>query len=144
VHKNNVSRRGKLESNLSETVRIASRVQKGVQSGRSSYVEMRALARLTSRNVLAKVHRIQADVKNDDNLHALLKEVGAHLSEGYVDVLTPNGIIREDKLDTLLSLDADIVICLDTIVEDQKHQESENVLQKLVEERKKFVAALKV
>ncbi|AIF83536.1 hypothetical protein NTE_01472 [Candidatus Nitrososphaera evergladensis SR1] len=142
MHKNNVRRRGKLESNLAETVRIASIVQKGVESGRSSYVEMRALARLTSQNVRAKVHKIQAGLGKDDGLNALLKDVATGMSEGYADVLTPNGIIRDDRLDTLLSLDSDIVTCLGIIAKDRQ-KEAEDVLMGLVEERKKFVAALK-
>ncbi|MEO9363598.1 MAG: hypothetical protein ABI348_06825 [Nitrososphaera sp.] len=142
MHKNNVRRRGKLESNLAETVRIASIVQKGVESGRSSYVEMRALARLTGQNVRAKVRKIQAGLKKDDSLNALLKGVATDLSEGYSDVLTPNGIVRDDKLDTLLSLDSDIVTCLEIIAKDRQ-KEAEDVLKGLVEERKKFVAALR-
>ncbi|AIC14343.1 hypothetical protein [Nitrososphaera viennensis] len=148
MHKNNVRRRGKLESNLAETVRMASIVQKGVESGRSSYVEMRALARLTGQNVRAKVHKIQASLKKDDNdsgssLKALLKTLATDMSEGYADVLTPNGIIRDDKLDALLSLDSDIVTCLKIIAAKDSPKEAEDVLKGLVEERKKFVAALR-
>jgi hypothetical protein len=143
VHKNNVRRRGKLEGNLAETVRIASIVQKGVESGRSSYVEMRALARLTSQNVRTKVHKIQSGLKKDDSLNILLKGVATDLSEGYPDVLTPNGIVRDDKLDTLLSLDSDIVMCLEIIATKDRQKEAEDVLKGLVEERKKFVAALR-
>lgn len=145
MHKNNVRRRGKLESNLGETVRIASIVQKGVQSGRSSYVEMRALARLTGQNVRAKAHKIQVglDKKDDCNLDALLKSLAADVSsEGYPDVLTPNGIVRDDKLDALLSLDSDIVTCLGIIAKGRT-KEAEDALKELVEERKKFVAALR-
>lgn len=143
MHKNNVRRRGKLEGNLAETVRIASIVQKGVESGRSSYVEMRALARLTSQNVRTKVHKIQAGLKKDDSLNILLKDVATDMSEGYPDVLTPNGIVRDDKLDTLLSLDSDIVMCLEIIATKDRQKEAEDVLKGLVEERKKFVAALR-
>jgi hypothetical protein len=144
VHKNNVRRRGKLESNLSETVRIASIVQKGVERGRSSYVEMRALARLTGQNVRAKVHKIQAGLKkDDDSLNVLLKGLATDMSEGYSDVLTPNGIVRDDKLDTLLWLDSDIVTCLGIIIAKDRTKETEDALKGLVEERKKFVAALR-
>lgn len=144
MHKNNVRRRGKLESNLSETVRIASIVQKGVERGRSSYVEMRALARLTGQNVRAKVHKIQAGLKkDDDSLNVLLKGLATDMSEGYSDVLTPNGIVRDDKLDTLLWLDSDIVTCLGIIIAKDRTKETEDALKGLVEERKKFVAALR-
>ena len=142
MHKNNVRRRRKLESNMPETVRIASIVQKGVQSGRSSYVEMRALARLTSQNVRAKAHLVQSSLKKDDSLNAVLKTLPIEMYEGYADVLTPNGNVRDDKLDALLSLDSDIVTCLGIIVKDRS-KEAENTLKDLVQERKKFVDALR-
>ncbi len=142
MHKNNVRRRRKLESNLSETVRIASIVQKGVETGRSSYVEMRSLARLTSQNVRAKAHLIQSSLKKDDPLNVVLKNLATEMYEGYTGVLTPNGNVMDDKLDTLLSLDSDIVTCLGIIAKDLS-KEAEETLKELVQERKKFVGALK-
>jgi hypothetical protein len=143
VYKNNVRRRGKLPNNFSEIVRIASIVQKGMDSGRSSYVEMRALARLTGQNIRAKIHKIQAGLKKEDSLYVLLGGLTTDLSKGYTDVLTPNGIVRDDKLDALLSLDSDIVICLDMIIANEGTEETESALRELVEERKNFVACLR-
>lgn len=143
MHKNNVRRRGKLQNNFAETVRIASIVQKGMDSGRSSYVEMRALARLAGQNVRAKVHKIQACLQKEDSLNALLEGLATDLSKGYSDVLTPNGIVRDDKLDALLSLDSDIVISLDLIIANGRTKETEDALKELVDERKKFVACLR-
>lgn len=142
MHKNNVRRRRKLESNLSETVRIASIVQKGVETGRSSYVEMRSLARLTSQNVRAKAHLIQSSLKKDDPLNPVLKNLATEMYEGYTDVLTPNGNVIDDKLDTLLSLDSEIVTCLGITAKDRT-KDAEETLKELVQERKKFVGALK-
>lgn len=142
VHRNNVRRRRKLEGNLSETVRIASIVQKGVDTGRSSYVEMRALARTTNRNLRPKVRAI---LEYLDDL--TIKGLPAEMSEGYTDVLTPNGNVREDKLDRLLSMDADIVMFLGIIESELKNKsspsESLKALKELVQERKKFVDALR-
>jgi hypothetical protein len=143
VYKNNVRRRGKLPNNFSEIVRIASIVQKGMDSGRSNYVEMRALARLTGQNIRAKIHKIQAGLKKEDSLYVLLGGLTTDLSKGYTDVLTPNGIVRDDKLDALLSLDSDIVICLDMIIANEGTEETESALRELVEERKNFVACLR-
>ena len=143
MHRNNIRRRRKLESNLGETVRIASIVQKGVNTGRSSYVEMRALARTTHRNLRPKVRAIVEFSKDYDSI----KSLPAEMSEGYTDVLTPNGNVRQDKLDRLLSIDADIVMCLGVIESELKNKatpsESLRALRDLVEERKNFVAALK-
>lgn len=142
MHRNNVRRRRKLESNLGETVRIASIVQKGVDTGRSSYVEMRALARTANRNLRPKVRAI-LEYLDDDAIRAL----PAEMSEGYTDVLTPNGNVRHDKLDQLLSIDADIVTCLGIVESELKNKsepaESLKALNELIEERKKFVDALR-
>lgn len=142
MHRNNIRRRRKLESNLGETVRIASIVQKGVDTGRSSYVEMRALARTANRNLRPKVRAILEHV-DDETIRAL----PAEMSEGYTDVLTPNGNVRHDKLDQLLSIDADIVTCLGIMESELKNKnepaESINALKDLVQERKKFVDALR-
>jgi len=143
VRRNNVRRRRKLESNLGETVRIASIVQKGVDTGRSSYVEMRALARTTNRNLRPKVRAILELLKGDE----VIKGLPAEMSEGYTEVLTPNGNVRQDKLDSLLSIDGDIVTCLGIIESELKSRsapsESLKALKDLVQERKKFVAALR-
>lgn len=142
VPRNNVKRRRKLESNLGETVRIASIVQKGVDTGRSSYVEMRALARTTNRNLRPKVHAIVSALKDE-----AIKALPTEISEGYTDVLTPNGNVRQDKLDKLLSMDADIVMCLGIIDSELKNNgtpsESLKALKEMIQERKKFVAALR-
>lgn len=142
VPRNNVRRRRKLKSNLGETVRIASIVQKGVDTGRSSYVEMRALARTTNRNLRPKVHAIVSVLKDET-----IKALPAEMSEGYTDVLTPNGNVRQDKLDRLLSMDADIVMCLGIIDSELKNNgtpsESLKALKEMIQERKKFVAALR-
>ncbi len=142
MHRNNVRRRRKLEGNLGETVRIASIVQKGVNTGRSSYVEMRALARTSSRNLRPKVRTILEYVDDKD-----IRSLSSEMTEGYIDVLTPNGIVRQDKLDYLLSIDADIVMCLVMIESELKNKneplESLKVLKELIKERKKFVAALR-
>jgi hypothetical protein len=144
VHKHNVRRRRKVEGNVGETVRIASIVQKGVSTGRSSYVEMRALARQTSQNVRSKVRAIRAI----DNTGAdeLLKRLALEIGDGYTHVLTPNGAIRQESLDALLALDADIATCLGIIeseLNDKKEPKGFSTLDELVKERKKLVDDLR-
>ncbi len=142
MHRNNVRRRRKLENNLGETVRIASIVQKGVDTGRSSYVEMRALARTANRNLRPRVRAILENLEDET-----IQSLPAEMSEGYTDVLTPNGNVRHDRLDQLLSIDADIVTCLGIIESEMKNKnkpsESLKALQELVRDRKKFVDALR-
>ncbi|HEX2557737.1 MAG TPA: hypothetical protein VHK86_05395 [Nitrososphaera sp.] len=142
VHKNNFRRQRRLESRLGETVRIASIVQKGMATGRSSYVEMRALDRLTNHNIKTRVDEIKKSVKLNSELEDLLSKIPPAMSGGYAKVLTPNGIIREAELDRLLSIDGDIVTCL-VIIESEQARDVIGTLKELMEERKRLVDALK-
>ena len=145
MHKN-FRRQRKLESRLDETVRIASLVQKGIATGRSSYVEMRALDRLISHNMKTKASALKKSLKLNAELEDLLIRVPQAMLNGYTRVLTPNGIVRENELDLLLSIDAEIATCLGMIDSDKsrKMRDVVTVLKDLVEERKKFVDSLKV
>jgi hypothetical protein len=125
---------------------MASIVQKGMSTGRSSYVEMRALDRLTKHNLRAKVSRLKKSLKLTNEIEDLLTKIMQTVSDGYTNILTPNGIVRENDLDRLLSIDADIVTGLG-MVESEKSQKMRDVietLKELVEERKKLADSLKV
>ena len=95
VHKNNFRRRQRRsESRLDETVRVASIVQKGIASGRSSYVEMRALERIVRHNLVLKVQLVKesgAFTKDGDFSELLARASQAHT--GYSDTITPNGVL---------------------------------------------------
>lgn len=108
MHKN-FRRQRRLESHLDETVRIASIVQKGMATGRSSYVEMRALDRLTSHKIKTQASALKKSLKPNAELEDLLGRIPQAMSDGYTRVLTPNGVVRESELDRLLTIDADIV-----------------------------------
>jgi hypothetical protein len=146
VHKNNFRRQRRLESRADETVRIASIAQKGMTTGRSSYVEMRALDRLTSHNIKTKVLALKKSFKLNGELEELLSKISQAMSESYTRVLTPNGIVRRKELDRLLSIDTDIVICIGMIESELKSKKISdfiNTLKELVEERKRFVESLR-
>jgi hypothetical protein len=146
VHKNNFRRQRRLESRPDETVRIASIAQKGMTTGRSSYVEMRALDRLTSHNIKTKIHVLKKSLKLNSELEDLLSKILTAMSESYTKVLTPNGIVRRKELDRLLSIDADIVMCLGMIESELKSVKISDfidTLKELVEERKSFVDSLR-
>jgi len=144
MHKN-YRRQRRLESRLAETVRIASIVQRCMDTGRSSYVEMHSLDRLTNRNIKTKTSALKKSNKLNTELEDLLTKISQAVSDGYTKVLTPNGIVRENELDRLLSIDAEIVTCLGMIESEksQKMREVVDVLEELVEERKKLVDSLK-
>jgi hypothetical protein len=75
-------------------------------------------------------------------MNSVLKNLATEMYDGYTGVLTPNGNVIDDKLDTLLSLDSEIVTCLGIIAKDGA-KDAEETLKELVQERKKFVGALK-
>jgi hypothetical protein len=146
VPRNNFRGQRRLESRIDETVRIASIAQKGMTSGRSSYVEMRALDRLTSHNIKTNVHAIRKSFKLSIELDDLLSKISQAMTESYTKVLTPNGIVRGKELDRLLSIDADIVICLGMIeseLNSVKMSDLIDMMQELIEERKRLVDSLR-
>ena len=115
-------------------------------TGRSSYVEMRALDRLTSHNIKTKVHVIKKSLKLNTKLEDLVSRISQSVSESYTKVLTPNGIVRGNELDRLLSIDADIVICLGMIeseLNSVKISDLIDTMEELIEERKKLVDSLR-
>jgi hypothetical protein len=147
VPRNNFRGQRRLESRVDETVRIASIAQKGITTGRSSYVEMRALDRLTSHNIKTKVNAIKKSFKPNSKLEDLGAKISQAMSESYTKVLTPNGILREKELDRLLSIDADIVICLGMIESELNSVKISGLIdtmEGLIEERKKLVDSLRV
>jgi alpha-N-acetylglucosamine transferase len=146
VPRNNFRGQRRLESHIDETVRIASIAQKGMTTGRSSYVEMRALDRLTSHNIKTKVHAIKKSLKLNSKLEDLVSKISQAMSESYTKVLTPNGIVRRKEFDRLLSIDADIVICLGMIeseLNSVKISDLMDSMEELIEERKKLLDSLR-
>ena len=113
-------------------------------TGRSSYVEMRALDRLTKHNIKTRVSALRKSLELNGELDDFLSKIPQAMSDGYTKVLTPNGIVRESQLDHLLSIDSDIVIYIG-MFESEKSQiiEIANTLKELVEERKKLVDSFK-
>jgi hypothetical protein len=146
VPRNNFRGQRRLESRVDETVRIASIAQKGMTTGRSSYVEMRALDRLTSHNITSKVQAVKKSLKLNSKLEDLLSKIPQAIPESYTKVLTPNGIVRRKELERLLSIDADIVICLGMIqseLNSLKMSDLIHTIEELLEERRKLVDSLR-
>lgn len=113
-------------------------------TGRSSYVEMRALDRLIKHNIRTRVSALKKSVKLSVELDELLSKIPQAVSDGYTKVLTPNGIVREGELDHLLSIDADIVMCIGMFESEKSRRGVVETLKELVEERKKLIDSLKV
>jgi hypothetical protein len=148
MHKNNFRGRHKrMENRLDETVRIASIVQKGMTTGRSSYVEMRALERIVKHNINTSVQIIRSGpASKDSDVSDLLSKI-LTIHGGYPDTLTPNGVLRKNELDRLLSIDSEISICLGMLESignsRPKTRDVAATLRELIEERKKLVGSLR-
>jgi len=147
MHKNNSrGRHKKIENRLDETVRIASIVQRGMATGRSSYVEMRALERIVKHNINMSVQIIRSSplAKEAEIADLLSKILTVH--GGYADTLTPNGVLKKNELDQLLSIDSEISMCLGMLESGNsraKAGEVASTLKELMEERKKLVGSLR-
>ena len=144
--RNNFRGQRRLESRIDEAVRIASIAQKGMTTGRSSYVEMRALDRLTSHNIKTKVQTIKKSFKLNSKVEELMLKISQVMCESYTKILTPNGIVRRKEFDRLLSIDADIVICLGMVgaeLDSLKISDLIRTIEELIEERRKLVDSLR-
>jgi hypothetical protein len=98
---------------MDETVRIAANMQKSITSGRSSYVEMRAASRVFAYNVSQRVNSMTSRLIN--TRYSRLMSLFSDFFTGYEYTLTPNGILKRNDLEKLLSIDADIVLLLMSI-----------------------------
>src|SRR5919197_921640 len=100
-------------TNRDETIRIASYMQRSIASGRSSYVEMRAVSRIVTRNMKSMINSISSIM--NDHRSAELLQISSAISNAYEFALTPNGKIRQTDLEELISGDGDIAIVLATL-----------------------------
>ena len=133
---------------LDETVRIAANMQKSITSGRSSYVEMRAASRMFAYNVSQRVNSMTSRLINAR--YSGLMSLFSELLTGYEYTLTPNGILKRNDLEKLLSIDADIVLLLmsiDSILQcdAQAHSDTDfDNLEELVKKRKRLIEIIRV
>jgi hypothetical protein len=148
MHKNNSRGRHKrIENRLDETVRVASIVQKGMASGRSSYVEMRALERVVKHNINASVQIIRSGSAANDPVIEDLLLLLTSVHGGYSDTLTPNGVLKMSELEKLLTIDSEISICLGMLeshgISRIRIKEVASTLKELIQERKELVGTLR-
>ena len=121
-------------------------------TGRSSYVEMRAVSRLVVYNIKSRVNSIKPLISNSN--YPELLSISAVMSNGYEFTLTPNGIVKVNELERLLSTDSDIAILILTIEKvlksnNNNHNNSSvidedlSILRELLNKRRRLVDVLK-
>lgn len=122
-------------------------MQKSIISGRSSYVEMQMVSRLVAYNIKLIIKSIKSLINNDKDVD--LSSVSSVMSSGYELTLTPNGIIKRNELEELISTDSDIAILL-TIIEgllksnsQAQFNEELGILNALLNKRRSLLEAFK-
>ena len=152
MHKSIRPQKNRQVSNLNGTIRIAAIIQKSMTTGRSSYVEMRAVSRLVVYNIKSRVNSIKPLISNSN--YPELLSISAVMSNGYEFTLTPNGIVKVNELERLLSTDSDIAILLITIEKVLKSNNNNHnnssvidedlaILRELLNKRRRLVDVLK-
>jgi hypothetical protein len=152
MHKSIRPQKNRQVTNLNGTIRIAAITQKGMTTGRSSYVEMRAVSRLVVYNIKSRVNSIKPLISNSN--YPELLSISAVMSNGYEFTLTPNGIVKVNELERLLSTDSDIAILLLTIEKVLKSNNNNHnnssvidedlaILRELLNKRRRLVDVLK-
>ena len=152
MHKSIRPQKNRQVSNLNGTIRIAAIIQKSMTTGRSSYVEMRAVSRLVVYNIKSRVNSIKPLISNSN--YPELLSISAVMSNGYEFTLTPNGIVKVNELERLLSTDSDIAILILTIEKVLKSNNNNHnnssvidedlaILRELLNKRRKLVDVLK-
>jgi hypothetical protein len=152
MHKSIRPQKNRQVSNLNGTIRIAAIIQKSMTTGRSSYVEMRAVSRLVVYNIKSRLNSIKPLISNSN--YPELLSISAVMSNGYEFTLTPNGIVKINELERLLSTDSDIAILLLTIEKVLKSNNNNHnnssvidedlaILRELLNKRRKLVDVLK-
>jgi len=132
---------------MDETIRIAANMQKSITSGRSSYVEMRAASRVFAYNVSQRVNSMTSRLIN--TRYSRLMSLFSDFFTGYEYTLTPNGILKRNDLEKLLSIDADIVLLLMSIDRILRCDAQADVdididnLQELVNSRKRLIQIIR-
>ena len=146
MHKS-VRSQKKQTSNLAGTIRIAANIQKSIATGRSNYVEMRAASRMVAHNIRVRINSIKSLVGGCKSLE--LSTVYSIMSSGYEFTLTPNGILKRNDLDDLVSIDSDIAMLLMAIedalkINGQTYFDAELAhLKELLSKRKRLIELLK-
>lgn len=122
-------------------------MQKSMATGRSSYVEMRAASRMVAHNMRLKINSIKS--LTGGRKYSELATIFPTLSSGYEFTLTPNGILKRNDLEELLSLDSDIALLLTSIedtlkINGQAHLNYQlDALKEFLDKRKMLIEILK-
>ncbi|MEM2759557.1 MAG: hypothetical protein QXU32_05035 [Nitrososphaerales archaeon] len=102
-------------------VKIASLLQKALESGRSNQIEMSEVSRYISYYVKAQIDESSMymdyilDSKNGSNFKQMrnefvkiLDEIDENITNGYEKLLAPNGSINKGLLERLIQIDTEI------------------------------------
>lgn len=125
---------------------MVANMQKNIATGRSTYVEMRAVSRMVAHNMGLMVNSIKS---LSENRYSLLSTIFSTMSSGYEFTLTPNGVLKRDDLEKLISTDSDIANLLAAIESNLRSDDKAEIgdelciLKELLNKRKALIEILK-
>lgn len=125
---------------------MVANMQKNIATGRSTYVEMRAVSRMVAHNMGLMVNSIKS---LSENRYSILSTIFSTMSSGYEFTLTPNGVLKRDGLEKLISTDSDIANLLAAIESNLRSDDKAEIgeelctLKELLNKRKALIEVLK-
>ena len=125
---------------------MVANMQKNIATGRSTYVEMRAVSRMVAHNMGLMVNSIKS---LSENRYSVLSTIFSTMSSGYEFTLTPNGVLKRDGLEKLISTDSDIANLLAAIESNLRSDDKAEIgeelctLKELLNKRKALIEVLK-
>ncbi|MGA7898742.1 MAG: hypothetical protein WCA39_07750 [Nitrososphaeraceae archaeon] len=134
-------------SSLDNTFRIASILQKSINTGRSSYVEMSKVSQIVSFNMKSQLDSIRPEIACGYYKDAI--NLFDQLSFCYENTITPNGSIKLKELNRMLTYDSEIAFQLNTLSKISNFDQTKNDLdyiknlKDLIKEREDFIKSIR-
>ena len=134
-------------SSLDNTFRIASILQKSMNSGRSSYVEMSKVNQIVSFNIKSHLDSLKPEIAFENYKDAI--NLFDQLSFCYENTITPNGSVKLKELNRMLDYDSEIAFQLNILTKipnfDRTKVDLDYIknLKDLIKEREDFVKSIR-
>jgi hypothetical protein len=132
---------------LDNTFRIASILQKSMNSGRSSYVEMSKVNQIVSFNIKSQLDSLKPEIALENYKDAI--NLFDQLSFCYENTITPNGSVKLKELNRMLDYDSEIAFQLNILGKipnfDRTKVDLDYIknLKDLIKEREDFVKSIR-
>lgn len=129
---------------MDNTFRIASILQKSMNSGRSSYVEMSKVNQIVSFNIKSRLDSLKPEIAFENYKDAI--NLFDQLSFCYENTITPNGSVKLKELNRMLDYDSEIAFQLNILGKIHRTKVDLDYiknLKDLIKEREDFVKSIR-